>query len=54
MRILRKYREENYARLQDAAYERRGWSKQGCPTVVKIKELGLDFEDVINVITPYQ
>ncbi|UCE13983.1 MAG: aldehyde:ferredoxin oxidoreductase, partial [Candidatus Heimdallarchaeota archaeon] len=26
MAIIRKYREENYARLQDAAYERRGWS----------------------------
>ena len=54
LRILRKYREENYARLQDAVYERRGWSKQGCPTIAKIKELGIDFEDVINVITPYQ
>ncbi|MFX1537660.1 MAG: aldehyde ferredoxin oxidoreductase C-terminal domain-containing protein, partial [Promethearchaeota archaeon] len=54
MTILRKYREENYARLQDAAYERRGWSNQGCPTVAKVKELGIDFEDVIKVIHPYQ
>jgi aldehyde:ferredoxin oxidoreductase len=54
MKLLRKYREDNYARLQDAAYERRGWSNQGCPTVSKVKELGIDFEDVLKVINPYQ
>jgi len=54
MRMLRKYREDNYARLQDAAYERRGWSKLGCPTIAKIKELNIDYSDVIATVTPYQ
>ncbi|MFX1283830.1 MAG: aldehyde ferredoxin oxidoreductase family protein [Promethearchaeota archaeon] len=54
MKILRNYREDNYARLQDAAYERRGWSKQGCPSIAKIEELGIDYNDVIEIVTPYQ
>ncbi|MHA1213939.1 MAG: aldehyde ferredoxin oxidoreductase family protein [Candidatus Hodarchaeales archaeon] len=54
MGILRKYREEQYQKLQDAVYERRGWSSKGCPTIKKVKELGIDFEDVIKVITPHQ
>ncbi|MHA1974786.1 MAG: aldehyde ferredoxin oxidoreductase family protein [Candidatus Hodarchaeales archaeon] len=54
MQILRKYREEQYHKLQDAVYERRGWSSKGCPTIEKVKELEIDFEDVIKVITPHQ
>lgn len=54
MVILRRNREERYSKLQDAVYERRGWSKQGCPTIAKIKKLGIDYEDVISTVTPYQ
>ncbi|MFW9995066.1 MAG: aldehyde ferredoxin oxidoreductase family protein [Candidatus Odinarchaeota archaeon] len=54
MKILRKYREENYIKLQDATYKARGWSKKGCPTIDKVKELGIDFEDVLKIIEPHQ
>ena len=54
MVIIRKFREENYARLQDAVYKRRGWSKQGCPTIAKVKELGIDYSDVIATVSSYQ
>jgi aldehyde:ferredoxin oxidoreductase len=54
MALLREYRESQYEKLQSAVYKRRGWSKNGCPTVEKVKELGIGYEDVINVIKPHQ
>jgi len=54
MAILRSFREEQYTRLQDAVYTRRGWTPQGCPSITKVKELGLDMQDVIDIINPYQ
>ncbi len=54
MKILREYREEQYVKLQDAVYKERGWTNGGCPTIEKVKELGIDYEDVINFIKPHQ
>jgi aldehyde:ferredoxin oxidoreductase len=54
MTILRKFREEDYEKLQDATYKRRGWSDKGCPTIEKVKELEIDYEDVIEVIKSHQ
>jgi aldehyde:ferredoxin oxidoreductase len=54
MAILREYREDQYKKLQDAVYKRRGWSQNGCPSIEKVKELGIDYEDVIKTITPHQ
>jgi len=54
IKILRSHREEQYIKLQDATYKERGWSKNGCPTFEKVKELGINFDDVIDVIKPYQ
>ncbi|MFW6040358.1 MAG: aldehyde ferredoxin oxidoreductase family protein [Thermoplasmatota archaeon] len=42
LKILRKYREEQYSKLIDAVYERRGWNENGIPTKEKLEELGLD------------
>lgn len=47
---LRKYKYEQYDQLVDAVYKRRGWSKNGIPTVEYIRELGIDFPEVIEVI----
>jgi len=52
--ILRNHREEQYKKLQDAVYLERGWNKNGCPTIKKLRELGLDYEDIIDIIAPYQ
>ncbi|MBA7635141.1 hypothetical protein ES703_42742 [subsurface metagenome] len=54
MKILREYREEQYVKLQDAVYKERGWNQNGCPTIEKVKELGIEYEDVINFIKPHQ
>ncbi len=54
MDALRKYREEQYEKLKDAVYARRGWTKDGVPTLAKIKELGIDFEDVLELVSKHQ
>jgi len=48
--ILRKLREEQYEKLQDAVYERRGWTQDGIPTVATVKKLGIDFDEVLEVL----
>ena len=50
MSVLRKYRESEYERLKDAVYERRGWTSNGVPTIQKVKALGIDFPDVIELL----
>ncbi len=50
MVALRKYREAEYESLKDAVYNRRGWNKNGVPTLQKVKELGIDYPDVVELI----
>jgi aldehyde:ferredoxin oxidoreductase len=52
--ILRKYREEQYEKLLDAVYLRRGWTKHGVPKISHLKELGMDLPELIEVVKPYQ
>ena len=52
--ILRKYRESEYQKLKDAVYKRRGWNSKGVPTLQKVKELGIDTPDVVNLIKKFQ
>ena len=51
---LRAFREAQYERLTDAVYKRRGWTDDGVPTIFKLKELGIDFPEVVEVVRPYQ
>jgi aldehyde:ferredoxin oxidoreductase len=51
---LRKYREDQYVKLTDTVYQRRGWTKDGVPTLEKIKELGIDFPDVVELVKKHQ
>ncbi|MGQ9551666.1 MAG: aldehyde ferredoxin oxidoreductase family protein [Candidatus Bathycorpusculaceae bacterium] len=50
MAALRKYREAEYERLKDAVYKRRGWNRNGVPTLEKVKALGIDFPDVVELL----
>jgi len=50
MNALRKYRETEYEKLKDAVYERRGWNKNGVPTLEKVKILGIDYPDVVELL----
>jgi aldehyde:ferredoxin oxidoreductase len=51
---LRAFREAEYGRLADAVYKRRGWTADGVPTIAKLRELGIDFPDVVAVVKPHQ
>jgi aldehyde:ferredoxin oxidoreductase len=50
IRITRAYREDRYQKLVDAVYKRRGWTRNGVPTMAKVKELGIDFPEVVEVV----
>jgi len=50
VKALRKHRMEQYEKLCDAVYARRGWDKNGVPTLKKIRELGIDYPDVVELI----
>ncbi|MEJ2257073.1 MAG: aldehyde ferredoxin oxidoreductase C-terminal domain-containing protein [Woeseiaceae bacterium] len=47
---LRRYREQQYEKLIDAVYERRGWNSNGIPTMETIQALGIDYPDVVALI----
>jgi aldehyde:ferredoxin oxidoreductase len=50
---LRRFREDQYEKLIDAVYKRRGWTMDGIPKVEKLKELGMDLPELINVVQKY-
>ena len=47
---LRKHREAEYERLTDAVYKRRGWTQDGIPTVEKVKALGIDYPELVELL----
>jgi aldehyde:ferredoxin oxidoreductase len=50
VKVLRAFREKEYETLCDAVYRRRGWTKDGVPTLDTLKLLGIDFPDVVDVV----
>jgi len=50
MSKVREYREDQYEKLLDAVYKRRGWNKNGVPTVEHLKNIGMDLPELIEVI----
>jgi aldehyde:ferredoxin oxidoreductase len=54
MKILRKYRENQYESLIDAVYKRRGWNSNGVPKIEFLKKIGMDFPEVIDVVKDLQ
>ena len=47
---LRKLREEQYEKLIDAVYLRRGWTPDGIPTLETVKRLGIDFPEIVELL----
>jgi aldehyde:ferredoxin oxidoreductase len=54
MKILRKYREDQYEGLLNAVYKRRGWNNNGVPKIEFLKKIGMDLPEVIEVVRNYQ
>ncbi len=50
MKVMRAYREDQYEKLTDAVYKRRGWTPNGVPTLEKLKDLGMDLPEVVKVV----
>ena len=50
MKATREYRESQYEKLTDAVYKRRGWTMDGVPKIEKLKEIGMDLPELIEVI----
>ena len=54
MAITREFRENQYEKLLDAVYKRRGWTKNGVPKVSHMEKLGMDLPEIMEVIAPHQ
>ena len=52
--LTRKYRYEQYNKVIDAAYKRRGWNNKGIPTIERLKELGIDLPELVEIVKSYQ
>lgn len=50
VRLLRDFREDQYQKLCDAVYKRRGWNQNGIPVVETLQKFGVDFPDVVAVV----
>jgi aldehyde:ferredoxin oxidoreductase len=50
MAITRKYREDQYNKVVDAAYKKRGWTKNGVPKIERLKELGIDLPELVEIV----
>lgn len=54
MALHRKHREEQFEKLTDAVYKRRGWTMDGVPTIEHLQALGMDFPEVMELVKPHQ
>jgi aldehyde:ferredoxin oxidoreductase len=50
MKVLREYREKMYNKAVDAAYLRRGWTSNGVPKIERLKELGIDLPELVEIV----
>ncbi len=50
---LRAFREDQYEQLMDAVYKRRGWTPDAVPTKAKLKALGIDFPELLEVVEKF-
>ncbi|MFH1532527.1 MAG: aldehyde ferredoxin oxidoreductase C-terminal domain-containing protein [Pseudomonadota bacterium] len=50
MAALRTHREEQYATLKAAVYQRRGWDEFGVPTRERLRELGIDLPEILAIL----
>ncbi len=50
IKIIYKYRKDQYQKLADAVYYRRGWTPNGVPTPQKMKQLGMDDSKMLKML----
>jgi len=52
--VIRNHREDQYEKLIDAVYLRRGWTTNGVPKISHLKNIGMDLPELIEMVTPHQ
>lgn len=52
--LLRQFRQQQYEKLQDAVYMRRGWIQEGILSVETVKRLGIDFPEVMDLLSAHE
>ena len=50
MAMLKAHRIDQYEKLTDAVYKRRGWNENGVPTIEKLKEMKMDLPELIEIV----
>ncbi len=50
MKAIRKFRMDQYNSVVDAAYDKRGWTRDGVPKIERLKELGIDMPELVEII----
>jgi aldehyde:ferredoxin oxidoreductase len=50
IQLLYNYRQEQYQKLADAVYYRRGWTPNGVPTIQKMKKLGFSDKKMLRML----
>ncbi len=50
VKILYDYRQNQYQKLIDAVYYRRGWTPNGVPTIQKMKQLGINNSKMLKML----
>ena len=50
IKLLYDYRRDQYQKLADAVYHRRGWTPNGVPTPQKMKQLGIDDPKMLRML----
>ncbi|MFO7721683.1 MAG: aldehyde ferredoxin oxidoreductase C-terminal domain-containing protein [Bacteroidales bacterium] len=51
---MRIYREDRFEQLIDAVYKRRGWTRNGVPTLEHLASLGMDLPELVEVVKDKQ
>ena len=51
--LLMEYRRNQFWRLVDEVYKRRGWTPDGIPKLEKLMEIGMDLPELVQVVRPY-
>jgi len=52
--ITREYRQSQYEQLIDAVYKRRGWTNNGIPKIEKLKSIGMDLPELVELVGKFQ
>ncbi|MBN1618346.1 (2Fe-2S)-binding protein [Candidatus Dojkabacteria bacterium] len=54
VQLMKDFRYEQYRKVTDAAFTRRGWTLEGVPKIERLKELGIDLPELVEIVKDKQ